>query len=120
MKMFGCCSCHCLSHGGTFRRMQAKRTPVLAVVRRNELPKNKMGLRGNGLDGKKIRCVERLRQLSILKVLVNHDRDVCMCMDVISGCLRVKINHSWVTQGNFPELFLSLPCLTAQRQERSC
>lgn len=68
--------CHCLSQGGTFRRMQTKSTPVLSAVRRNELPKNKIGLRGNGLDGKKIKCVERLRQLSILKVLVNQDRDV--------------------------------------------
>lgn len=100
--------------------MQAKRTPVLSAVRRNELPKNKTGLRGNRLDGKKIKCVERLWQLSILKVLINQDRDVCMCVNVISGCLRVKINYSWVTQGNFPELFLSLPCLTAHRQERSC
>lgn len=71
--------CQCLSQGGTFRRMQTKRTPVLSVGRRNELPKNKIGLRGNGLDGKKIKCVERLRQLSILKVLVNQVRCVYVC-----------------------------------------
>lgn len=71
--------------------MQAKRTPVLSALRRNELPKNKIGLGGNGLDGKKIKCVERLRQLSILKVLVNQDRDVCMCVNVISGCLELKL-----------------------------
>lgn len=100
--------------------MQAKRTPVLSAMRRNELPKNKTGLRGNRLDGKKIKCVERLRQPSVLKVLINQDGDVCMCVNVISGCLGVNFNYSWVTQGNFPELFLSLPCLTAHRQERSC
>lgn len=96
--------------------MQAKRTPVLSVVGRNELPKNKTGLRGARLDGEKIKCVERLRQLSIQKVLLDRDRDVCMCVNVISSCLKVKINYSWVTQGNFPEPSLFL----ARRQERSC
>lgn len=58
LAVFGC---HCLSQGSTFRGMQRKRTPVLSAGRKNELPKNKIGLQGNGLDGKKIKCVERLR-----------------------------------------------------------
>lgn len=119
MLHLGALAVHCMSQLGTFTRMQTKRTPVLSAVRRNELPKNKIGLQGAGLDGEKIKCVERLRQLSIQKVLVNQDIDMCMCMNVISSCLKVKTNYSWVTQGNFPEPFLSLPCLTACRQERS-
>lgn len=97
--------------------MQTRRTPALSAVRRNELSKNKIGLWGAGLVGEKIKCVKGLRLLSIQKVLVNQGRDVCMCVNVISSCLKIKINYSWVTQGDFPEPFLSLPCFTARRQE---
>lgn len=39
-----------------------------------------------------------------------------MCVNAISGCLKVKISYSWVTQGNFPEPFLSLPCTQTRKK----
>lgn len=44
-------------------------------------------------------------------------RQICECVCVFSSCLKVNFNCSWVTQGNFPESFLSLSCHLACRQE---
>lgn len=39
-----------------------------------------------------------------------------MCVNVTSDCLEVNFNCSWVTQGNFPEPFLSLPCAQTRKK----
>jgi len=80
MLCLGALAVCCVSQLGTFTGTQTKRTPVLSAAGRNELPKNKIGLWGAGLDGEKIKFVERLRQLSIQKVLASQDGDVCVCV----------------------------------------
>lgn len=103
----------CMSQLCTFSRVQCKRTPELSTLRRSKLPKNKAW----GSWRKDQVCGKAEAAVSPECAYKSH-WDVCVT--VISSCLRVRINDSWVTQGNFPEPFLSLPCLTAHRQERSC